>query len=221
MPSVIHRLFLATALTVFPAALSAQTAAVASVKAADATEGKILVRVRGLGLITSNTSDAVPLLGLPADRITVSDVAVAELDVSYFVTSNVALSVSGSYPVSHDAFIDGTTIGTFKQTLLTARAMVYPWPEARVRPYVGAGVVIAPISNVELTARGVGRFDLDSPRIGPVGQLGADMKIAKQLFLNVDVRYALLKTTLTAGANRVSDLKMNPLTFGGGIGFRF
>ena len=153
--------------------------------------------MRGLGLITSDKPDAVRLLGMPTDRITVSDVAFAELDVSCFVTPHVALSVSGSCPVSHDAFIDGTTSGTFEQMLLTARATVHVWPNARVRPYLSTGIVIAPISDVEITARGVGRFIFDRPRIGPVGQLGADIKLTKQPFVNVHVPYALLTTTLT------------------------
>ncbi|WP_373062527.1 OmpW family protein [Gemmatimonas sp.] len=230
MFSAVHRILVTAAFTVLPAALTAQAAAPAATPAVapvppkpttEAAEGKFLLRVRGLGLITGDKSDAVPLLGLPADRITASDVAFAELDLSYFVTSHVALSVSGSYPVSHDAFINGTKIGTFKQTSLTARAMVYFWPTARVRPYVGAGVFVAPISNVDLAANGVGRFGLDTPAVGPVGQLGADIKLSKRVFLNADVRYALVKTTLTAGLNPVSDLGLNPLTFGGGIGVRF
>ena len=228
MTSVISRLLSAVTISTMlaPFALSAQTAAptttaAASAKAAPAREGKFMVQVRGFGLITADKSDAVPTLSLPADRISTSDVAFGELDVSYFATSSIALSVSGSYPISHDAFINGTKVGTFKQTPLTARLQYHLMPTSRFRPYLGAGILVAPVSNVDLVADGLGRFDLDSPAVGPIGQLGANYKVANHWFLNADVRYALLKTTMTIGVNPVSELGLNPLMFGGGIGYRF
>lgn len=215
---------LAATLSVAPRLVAAQNAAPSAApaaKTAPATEGKFLVRVRGLGLATADKSDAVPLLGLGADRISVSDVALAELDVTYFATANLALSVSGSYPVSHDAYINGTTIGTFKQTPLSARLQYHVLPTGRIRPYIGAGILVAPVSDVDLVASGIGRFDLESPLVGPVGQIGFDVKLGGGFFLNADARYALAKTTLKAGVNPVSELGLNPITFGGGIGYRF
>lgn len=218
-----HRRLLVAALTLLPTVLVAQAPAAGSgsPKMLSSADGKFMVRVRGLGWRTGDQSDAVPLLGLRADQIATSDEALAELEVSYFVTPRLSLSVSGGTPVTHDAFINGSTIGTFKQTPLSARALLHLWPTARLRPYVGAGIVVAPISDVNLVAAGVGRFALETPAVGPVGQVGADIQLTKRLFLNADVRYALVGVTLNAGVNPVSNLGLNPLTFGGGIGVRF
>jgi outer membrane protein len=236
MTSVISRLpraatFVAL-LSALPAGLTAQTAAPAkpapskpATKAPSGApasrEGAFLITARGFAFITGDKSDAVPGLSLPADRISTKDVPAGELDLSYFVTPAIALSVSGSYPLEHDTFISGSKIGSFKQTPLTARLQYHLMATSRFRPYLGAGVLVAPISNVNLAASGIGRFDLKTPAVGPVGQLGANYKLANHWFLNADARYALLKTTLKLGVNPVSKLGLNPMTFGGGIGYRF
>jgi outer membrane protein len=216
----IQRVLFTTALTLLPHALVAQ-AAPPKAAAVSAAEGKWLVRVRGVGIATADKSDAVPLLSLGADKITTSDVGGAELDVSYFVMPRLALSVSAGTPGTHDVFMGGVNVGSFKQMPLTARAVYQMFPTSRIRPYLGAGVLLAPLSDVKLTTGGTGILDLDSPTVGPVGQAGVDVQLTKKWFLNGDVRYGMLKTTLTSGVNPVSELTLNPITFGGGIGYRF
>lgn len=184
-------------------------------------EGSFLVRFRGLGFVTADKSTAAPLLGLTADRITLSDVVMPEVELTWFPIATFGVSVSGSLPQSQTTRLNGTPIGTFKRTPLAALLQYYARPLATIRPYAGAGIAVAPISDVNMQASGIGRFTLPDAAAGPIGQLGVDFRIATGVLLNIDARYSVLKTDLTAGVNRVSTLGWNPLQFGGGIGFRF
>lgn len=60
-----------------------------------------------------------------------------------------------------------------------------------------------------------------SPAFGPALQLGADWKLSEELVLNLDTKWNGLTTDLSSGGNRITRLKIDPLTLGLGIGFRF
>jgi len=185
-----------------------------------APEGRWLVRVRALSLTANNGSDEIVSLGVPDNAITVSDKVFPEFDISYFITKHIAAELVLTYPQQHDVKLSGTKIGTFKQLPPTLLAQYHFLPEGIVRPYAGVGVNVTFISDVKLTVPGVGKLDLESSSMGMAGQLGADIKVAPRVFLNVDVKKALISSDVTLGASTISAVRIHPWLASVGLGFR-
>ena len=201
---------LLTAAPLFMSPLAAQSA----------PEGRWLMRVRALSLTANNGSDDIVSLGVPDNAISVTDKVFPEVDVSYFIARRIALELTLTYPQQHDVKLSGTTIGTFKQLPTTLMAQYHMSPESTVRPYVGAGINVTFISDVKLAVPGVGKLDLESSSMGMAGQFGVDIKLAPKVFLNVDVKKALLSSDVTLGASTISAVRIHPWLASVGLGFR-
>jgi len=185
-----------------------------------APEGRWLVRVRALSLTTNNGSDEIVSLGVPANAITVSNKVFPEIDISYFLARRIALELVLTYPQQHDVELSGTKIGTFKQLPPTLMAQYHMSPEGTVRPYVGAGINVTFFSDVQLDVPSVGKLDLESSSMGMAGQFGVDIKLAPMVFLNIDVKKALLSSDVTLGASTISNVRVHPWLASVGLGFR-
>ncbi|MBI1396789.1 MAG: outer membrane beta-barrel protein [Betaproteobacteria bacterium] len=188
-----------------------------------ADEGSWMVRARVVRLQMANKSDAIPSLSVPADAIEVNDKTIPELDISYFFTKNIAAELILSYPQKQDVTLSGTKIGTFKHLPPTLTAQYHFLPDGMVRPYVGAGINYTRISSVSLNVPGVGALDLDSSSVGGALQVGVDVRLAENLFLNVDLKkiYINSDVKLAATGAKVSTVKLDPVAIGVGIGYRF
>ncbi len=186
--------------------------------AALAEEGDWLVRVRATHLDWRNSSDPIGALGLPSDSVKVDDRTIPELDISYFFTPNFAAELVLTYPQKFDVSVDGVgEFGDFKALPPTLLAQYHFNPEGTVRPYVGAGINYTLISSVDL-ALGA---DLENDSIGLAFQVGADIKVADGLFLNVDVKKIQINSDVTLGGSKLTHLKLDPLAVSVGLGWRF
>jgi outer membrane protein len=97
-------------------------------------------------------------------------------------------------------------------------------PEATVRPYVGAGINYTRISNVDfsgLNAVTGTSSDLDHSSWGGVMQAGFDIKIAKNSYINFDVKKLYISADLKVGGLSVSTVHIDPVLWGIGYGFKF
>ena len=186
-------------------------------------DGKWMVRLRALALRPADRSDAIASLAVPADAITVSSKAFPELDITYFVTRHLAAELVLTYPQSHDVEVAGTRIGRFKQLPPTLLAQYHFLPTARIRPYVGAGINLTLISDVQLAVPGVGALDLDDASVGIAGQVGADLRLAPRWFLNADAKWVQIGSDvkLAASGTRVSSVGIDPFLLSVGLGYRF
>jgi outer membrane protein len=126
-----------------------------------------------------------------------------------------------TYPQQHDVELGGTKIGTFKHLPPTLLAQYHFLPEGRVRPYVGAGVNLTLISDVNVAVPGVGALDLEDSSIGLAGQVGADIKLAPGKYLNLDVKKVTIGSDVLLGTTKVSAVKVDPWLVSVGLGFRF
>ncbi len=131
-----------------------------------AEEGPFLVRLRAVYISPADKSDAIPALGVPADAITVSSKTIPEVDISYFFTKSFAAELILTYPQEHDVELMGTNIGTFKHLPPTLTLQYHFIPDGAFRPYVGVGVNLTFISDVNLAVPGVGALDLESSSVG-------------------------------------------------------
>ena len=181
-----------------------------------AQAGPWMVRLRAVSLQPANTSDAAP--GLPADAIHVSSKTLPEVDISCFLTPNLATELVLTVPQEHDVTLSGTKIGTFKELPPTLMAQWHFLPGQTVNPYVGLGVNVTLISDVRLAN---GALDLDKTSVGPAAQAGVDIQVAPQWFLNADVKYAQIRSDVKAGGVKVTTVKVDPMLYGVGVGYRF
>lgn len=181
------------------------------------TEGNWMVRVRALSLEPVDKS--TPISGTGAsDRVAVENKVIPEVDISYFWTKNIATELVLTVPQKHKVYLDGADIGTFKH-LPPSLLMQYHFnPEGQFRPYVGAGINYTIIGSEKLA----NNMKLENSSLGGVVQLGFDYKISKNLFFNVDVKKIQLRSDLYSAAGaKLSTLKLDPLLWGVGIGYRF
>ncbi len=142
---------------------------------ADEAQSPWMVRVRAVNLSPANSSDPVGGVGA-ADRITVSSKTIPEIDFTYFVTPNWSAELILTYPQKHDVMLDGANIGSFKHLPPTLTAQYHFAPEAKINPYLGAGVNYTRISDVNLLN---GAANLDNNSFGLALQAGVDFKIDK------------------------------------------
>jgi outer membrane protein len=181
------------------------------------SEGNWLVRVRALSLEPADKSDPVGGAGA-SDRVGVENKIIPEVDITYFWNKNIATELVLTVPQRHDVTLDGANIGSFKH-LPPSLLMQYHFnPEGQFRPYVGAGINYTLIGSEKL----VNDMKLENDSMGAVVQLGFDYKISKNLFFNVDVKKIQLRSDLYSSAGaKLSTLKLDPLLWGVGIGYRF
>ncbi len=192
---------------------AAAAACLAAPVAAQAAEGPWLVRARAVHLDAANK-----------DSIAITDVSInnkwlPEVDISYFFTPNFAAELILTYPQKQDvsSTAHGGKIGTLKHLPPVLSLQYHFLPEGQIRPYVGAGINYTRFSSVDLPAG----LSIEKNSFGPSFQAGVDIEISKGVFLNVDVKKTYIRTDLKSGGTNLGTIKVDPMLFGIGIGYRF
>ncbi len=203
----------------------AAAALLAVAGSAQAAAGDIVLRARVLQLDPANESYGPSL----ADNVvSVSSRTIWEIDASYFLTPNVALEIIATTPPKHTVYLGGTRIGTLRHLPPTLTAQYHIAPtNPTVRPYIGFGVNFTHLSSVKLDAGPVlgGSVPLkaDTDSWGTAIQLGADFPINEQLSINVDFKKIDISTKVSVKADGtyLGTVKVNPVLFGIGLGYKF
>jgi outer membrane protein len=87
---------------------------------------------------------------------------------------------------------------------------------------VGAGVNYTRISAVRLRSNITGvDLDLERNSVGPALQAGMDVSIGKNTYLNFDIKKVYLRADVKLNGEKVSEVKIDPLLIGVGLGWRF
>jgi outer membrane protein len=197
------------------AAITLASSATAS--AQELQDSHWLVRARAVHIDTANKSDPIGGVGA-SDRLHVSDKTIPEVDITYFYTPNWAAELILTYPQKHTVTLDGTSIGTFRHLPPTLTAQYHFLPGAVFNPYVGAGVNYTLLSKVNLLG-GAARLEHDS--VGLALQAGVDFQIDSHWSINVDVRKLQLRSDVAISGVQASRVKLDPVLFGVGVGYRF
>jgi opacity protein-like surface antigen len=82
----------------------------------------------------------------------------------------------------------------------------------------GAGINYTLLSGVNLL-NGAGRLEHDS--FGFALQAGVDFKLDKNWSINLDVKKVQIRSDVFISGARASDVKVDPLLIGVGVGYRF
>ena len=206
----------------------AVTAVIASASMrVQADEGPFEVRLRGLYLGPANNSDAYAPLAIPKDAIHIDHRWLPDLDFEYFVTPHWSGELVLTYPqrqtvtLEHSALGGPVAIGTFKHLPPTLTLKYGLMPEEKFRPYVGAGVNVTIIHDVELDVPQVGRLGLDHVSVGPAAQLGFDYQLSRRWFFNMDAKWLMLRSDVKLEGVKISEVHIDPYLIGVGIGYRF
>lgn len=182
-------------------AVSAQTAA---------AEGPWMVRARAVHLDSAN-GDTTGL------GLSINNKWIPEVDVSYFVTPNVAVELILTVPQKHTLSSNGAAIGTLKHLPPTLLAQYHFTGVQGFKPYVGAGVNLTRFSGVALPP-GV---DISRTSTGFALQAGVDIPVAKGVYLNFDLKKVYIDTDVKVAGAKIGTFKVNPVLLGVGVGWRF
>ena len=186
------------------------------------------MRVRAVNLQSANdNSDKLratltSVVKSPAEA-SINDKWLPELDISYFFTPNFAAELVLTYPQKHELSVTGVgKIGSFKHLPPTLSAQYHFSPTSMFRPYIGLGVNYTNISDVQFDANVAAlKLGLKHNSWGLSAQIGVDIEVAKNLYLNVDVKKVQIKTTVYSNGADIGEFKVDPLLVGVGLGMRF
>ena len=178
-------------------------------------KGDWIVRGRALKLDSANKDTTG--LGLSIDNKTFP-----ELDISYFVTPNIAVELILTYPQKHTLYSNGAEIGTLKHLPPTLTAQ-YHFNAPGFRPYVGLGVNATNFSDVQFTPAVSAALSPNVKRMsyGLAMNVGVDVPVGGGWLVNLDVKKVKLATDVYAGTTKAGTFTIDPTLISLGFGKRF
>ena len=214
----------------FAAALLGATFLTGAVMAQDAgsfvpkTAGTIMLRAHVIDVIPQNNGSSVSVVG---GHVTATDQITPELDLSYFLTNNIALELIAA-TTSHLVSAHGTALGKVdvgSTSVLPPTLLVqyHFMPDQKFSPYVGAGINYTWFYNTQPGGTPVTRFTLKN-NFGEALQIGIDYALTGRWGLNVDVKQIFLSTKAhlnTVVGKVTATTNLDPLVIGIGVGYRF
>jgi outer membrane protein len=173
-------------------------------------ESPWMVRVRSVHLDSSN-KDSTPL------GLSINNKTFGEVDVTYFLSPNLAAELVLTTPQKQTVYANGSEIGSFKH-LPPSLLLQYHFTDLQgIKPYVGAGINYTHFSDVSLPA-GV---SLDSHSWGWAFQAGLDIPLDRNWSINLDVKKAYIRSDIYAAGSSIGRLRVDPILYAVGLGYRF
>ena len=174
-----------------------------------------MVRVRAVHLDSAN-KDSTPL------GLSINNKTIPEVDITYFFNKNIAAELILTVPQKHTLRAGGAAIGTLKHLPPTLLAQ-YHFDAPGFKPYVGVGVNYTRFSGVRFDPAVSAALNpsIDKNSFGGALQVGVDIPLSKNLYLNFDVKKVYIKTDVFAGGAKQGTFKVDPVLVGVGLGWRF
>ena len=200
---------------------------------AQAKQGDVLIRVRGI-MVSPNEKSGSVLPAFPGEKVSVDNAVTPEIDFTYMATDHIGFELIAATTKHSASGVSGTTggIGKLASTWVlppTLTMQYHPIVDGHIRPYIGAGVNYTLFYNEDAShglEAAVGKTKVHmSDSFGWAGQVGVDIDLNDKIFLNLDLKYIDIDTkarlaTTAAGTQRVK-VSLDPLVFGVGVGMRF
>lgn len=229
------------ALLLLPAgeALAAKTPAATKVTPASTEAGPAFktkeagdwnIRLRGLGVMTQEDGDiksAVTGAGLGLNAEVKEDV-IPELDISYFLTKNIALELvlgTSRHEVNAlNAAGVSTRVGDVSLLPPTLTAQYHFLPDSRYSPYLSAGINYTIFYGEDAAGGTITNTSYDD-NFGYALGGGFDIAVQDGWSLNFDVKKLFLSTTVRGDSPALgkweSDVDLDPVLVSVGVGYRF
>ena len=223
---------------------------------AQAEAGDIVVRLRATN-VNPNTKSTLgettnaayggttanTLYGSNTANLQVETNTIPELDISYYLTKNIAAELILAVGTRHDVSVSGTggvvghDLGSVNLLPPTLTAQWHFNPDQTIDPYVGAGGAFVLGLDRKLTANvssGTAYLPIriDRSAFGAVLQAGFDVNLQDKWLVNFDVKKIWFNTDVKldtggalgltpAGYQKIDNLDINPLVVSVGIGKKF
>ncbi|MCK5749846.1 MAG: OmpW family protein [Oricola sp.] len=210
---------------------AAVAASILAAVPAQAEQGDLLVRLRGI--VVAPTGDASAVLpAFPGGSVDVENAVVPELDFTYFLTNNIGAELilaTSPHDIKGTGALSG--LGKVADTMALPPTLTLQYhfnPAGKLRPYAGVGVnwtifYSDGASNALVDAIGPTTVHLDDS-VGVAFQAGVDFDLTDRWFVNLDVKYIDIDTTATlntGGSINTVDVEIDPIVAGVGVGLRF
>jgi outer membrane protein len=188
-------------------------AGVAIAQPAMAQDDPWMMRVRALRMQVDNGNSP----NVTGAKVSINDKTFPEIDFAYNFTRNISAELVLTYPQRHDVSLQGSKIGTIKH-LQPALMLQYQFlPGTTFNPYLGAGVNYTRFMSASLPAG----ITTDKSSVGFALQVGADIEISKNTYLNLDFKRVNIETDVKVAGSKLTTLKVDPNLISVGIGWRF
>lgn len=177
--------------------------------------GDWVVRARALHLDSAN-KNTTPL------GLSVNNKTFPELDISYFLTPNLAAEIILSYPQKHTIYSFGSAIGSVKHLPPTV-TLQYHMDAGGWRPYVGLGANLTLFSSNKYIAAVQTQYapSVSGSSVGLAANVGFDVPMGGGWLFNVDVKKIKIGVDVKSKGTKVGELTLDPLVIGVGFGKRF
>ncbi|MDT8369739.1 MAG: OmpW family outer membrane protein [Longimicrobiales bacterium] len=185
-------------------------------------QGPWQFRLRGIGIFPDEDASITPIGG----DVDIDEAFMPELDISYFLTPNLALELilaTSEHDVkAEDTDIGDVDIGSVWLLPPTLLLQYHIAPNAPIRPYVGAGLNLTIFYSEDVPGTIVTDADYDTAA-GAAFQAGFDIPFAQgsPWMFNVDAKKLLLDTDVSLNGGAVTaDVDIDPWIISFGIGYR-
>jgi outer membrane protein len=154
--------------------------------------------------------------------VNVDDAKTLTFNLTRMVDEHWGVELLAAIPFQHDINLNGGgKVADVKHLPPTLSVQYHFAPEARFRPYVGAGLN-ATIFFSEHTTGALEGADLSlGTSFGAAAQAGLDFDVSQNWFLNADLRWIDIDTKAKLDGASLGNVAIDPLTFGISIGRRF
>ncbi|WP_404809727.1 OmpW/AlkL family protein [Methylobacillus gramineus] len=199
-----------------------------------AEAGDWVVRARAVNVSPNEDSKlgdyTNSLLGAGAGaKLEVSDKVIPELDISYYVTKNIALELVLALGTRHNVGIKGANgvanedLGSVNLLPPTLTAQWHFRPDQTFDPYVGAGVNYTRFMDNGLHSDQLNQdIRVERNSWGPALQAGFDYNLPDGWLINADIKYLWIDTDVRLkNGTKIDSLDINPWVVGFGFGKRF
>ena len=148
----------------------------------------------------------------------VSREAGPSLGVTYFLTANLAADLLLATPFRHDVSLNGNRIGDVEHLPPVLSLQYHFRPEARIRPYVGAGINYTFFMHERMP--GGDNLKLDDS-MGMALQAGVDVPLDQHLSMGLDVRHLDIDSKASLNGTNIGTARIDPLVWTLSASYRF
>jgi outer membrane protein len=189
--------------------------------------GNWLFRIGAYGVFPeSDNLTNVPTTG--GATLDVDDGYSLGFNFTYMINPNIGIELLAALPFGHDLKLSGSafpgvngTVGHTDQLPPTLSLQYHFSPESSVRPYVGIGLNYTNFFNEDTEGALEGTSLKLDDSWGVAGQLGIDIDVAPNWFVNADLRYIGISTDAKLNGVGIGTVDINPWVVGLTVGTRF
>jgi outer membrane protein len=207
-----------------------------------AEQGDWVVRMRAAHINPNEDSNLRASAGgtTLTGELTVDSNTIPELDISYYVTKNIALELILAVGSRHDvkltkSALNGAAAPALNENLgevnVLPPTLTVQWhfnPDQMIDPYVGVGVNYTRFMDKNLKHSVGGDIDVDRNSFGLALQAGVDVNLKDGWLINADVKKLWIDTDVHFShgnglfpKQKIDSLDIDPWVFGIGVGKKF